>query len=233
MRYHLDQNEVEGSTYVLRQELFNRVYNLVGEECAKNFDEVVMFAEDFYVEDQKIANRRTYECELYNAMKIVELNERSVPLDINWINYTKFDDIELTSEQGNAVSNVCRFKVSVLAGYAGAGKTQTTKAIINMLEDNKLTYALFAPTGRASQVLSEYTEREASTIHRGLAYGMNEDTGKLGFQYNEENPLRVDVLIVDEGSMIDTFLMRHLLKAIDVDYMKTSVNKFQTFSHAN
>jgi RecD/TraA family predicted helicase len=89
-----------------------------------------------------------------------------------------------------------------------------------MLEDNKLTYALFAPTGRASQVLSEYTEREASTIHRGLAYGMNEDTGKLGFQYNEENPLRVDVLIVDEGSMIDTFLMRHLLKAIDVDYTR-------------
>lgn len=221
MKYQLQQNEIEdGSTFISRQELFNRVYNLVGEESAKFFDEVIMFDSDFYIENNRIAFRRTYECELYNAMKIVELNEKAVPLNIDWTNYTSFDGINLTDEQSNAVGNVCKYKISILAGYAGAGKTQTTKAIINMLEDNDLTYELFAPTGRASQVLSEYTERPASTIHRGLGYGLDPETGDLKFFYNEDCPLACDVLIVDESSMIDVFLMRHLLRAVDVNYTR-------------
>jgi len=69
---------------------------------------------------------------------------------------------------------------------------------------------LAAPTGRAAKRMSEATGHEAKTIHRMLEYSIQ----KGGFQKNEEHPLNCDLLVVDEGSMIDTILMHYLLKAI-------------------
>lgn len=92
------------------------------------------------------------------------------------------------------------------------GKTFSTKALVNMLEDNLLTYILMSPTGRASKVLSENTGRATTTIHRGLKY-----SPKTGFQYNLDNKLPQDVIIVDEYSMIDIFLLRDLLRAVNDD----------------
>lgn len=92
------------------------------------------------------------------------------------------------------------------------GKTFSTKALVNMLEANMMTYILVSPTGRASKVLSENTGRTATTIHRGLKY-----QPRGGFQYNLENKLPQDVIIIDEYSMIDIFLLRDLLRAVRED----------------
>lgn len=89
------------------------------------------------------------------------------------------------------------------------GKTVTTKGIIRALESMDKRILLAAPTGRAAKRMSEATDREAKTIHRLLEY-----TPKDGFKFNENNPLRGDVLIVDESSMIDIVLMNSLIKAV-------------------
>ena len=100
-------------------------------------------------------------------------------------------------------------KVTVLTGGPGTGKTTTVHAIITLLERFGKKYALASPTGRAAKRLSEASGRPAKTIHRLLEFAPAE-----GFKRNEHTPLDIDMLIVDEASMIDLLLMNHLLKAV-------------------
>ena len=90
------------------------------------------------------------------------------------------------------------------------GKSFCLKSLLVMLKDLKKSYILLAPTGKASKVISEYTNEYAKTIHRGLGYVMGE-----GFTYNKENKFDYDVVIIDEFSMVDISLMKHLVDAID------------------
>ena len=99
--------------------------------------------------------------------------------------------------------------VSVLTGGPGTGKTTAIKALIAALEAGAKRYALASPTGRAAKRLSEATGRPASTIHRLLGPSPGE-----GFKFNAQNPLPVDLLVVDEASMLDLLLANHLLKAL-------------------
>lgn len=145
--YYILENELEGSTFIARQGLFNRVYNYIG-ETTKYFDDVLIFSTDIITNEGRVASKVVFETEKYIAEKIMELNGISHVLPIDWTKYCKIGDIELTEQQSGALKNICENKVSILAGFAGAGKTQTTKAIIDMLEDNELTYSLFAPTGK-------------------------------------------------------------------------------------
>ena len=100
-------------------------------------------------------------------------------------------------------------RVTVLTGGPGTGKTTTVRAIITLLERFGKRYALASPTGRAAKRLGEATGRPAKTIHRLLEFAPAE-----GFKRSEQHPLDVDMLIVDEASMIDLLLMNHLLKAV-------------------
>lgn len=103
----------------------------------------------------------------------------------------------------------------MLVGYAGSGKTSSTQAFVNLLKHYHKSFLLLAPTGRAAKVLTGFTSENAMTIHRGLGYMPPNDWG-----YNEENKLPYDVVIVDEFSMVDVFLFRHLLEAIDFNRTK-------------
>ena len=100
-------------------------------------------------------------------------------------------------------------KVMVLTGGPGTGKTTTVRAIIEVCEKRGLRYALASPTGRAAKRLAEATGRPAKTIHRLLEFSPQE-----GFKRNAENPLPIELLIVDEASMLDLLLANNLLKAI-------------------
>jgi len=120
-----------------------------------------------------------------------------------------FPDPTLSPEQQSAVQMALRQPVSVLTGGPGTGKTTCLKALIAALEAQGKSYALASPTGRAAKRLSEATGRAAKTIHRLL-----EPSPTLGFKRNDENPLEVDFLVVDEASMLDLLLTNHLLKAL-------------------
>jgi exodeoxyribonuclease V alpha subunit len=118
-------------------------------------------------------------------------------------------DTSLSAEQQAAIRTALSHPVSVLTGGPGTGKTTALKAIIAVLESARKAYALASPTGRAAKRLSQATDRSASTIHRLLAFTPGE-----GFKYNTENPLPVDLVVVDEASMLDLMLTNHLLKAL-------------------
>jgi len=111
--------------------------------------------------------------------------------------------------QADAIRKAALAKVMILTGGPGTGKTTTTQGIIAAYRAYGLEVLLAAPTGRAARRMSEATGLEARTIHRLLECKPPE-----GYQKNGENPLKGDVLIVDECSMIDIVLMNALLKAV-------------------
>ena len=118
--------------------------------------------------------------------------------------------IKLAGKQEEAVRKSLDEKVLIITGGPGTGKTTIINAIIKILKKAGAKILLSAPTGRAAKRMSEATWERAQTIHRMLDYSMKE----LGFKKNNKNPLKCDVLIIDEASMIDTVLMYHLLKAV-------------------
>jgi exodeoxyribonuclease V alpha subunit len=127
----------------------------------------------------------------------------------NWIShYCQSKSIALSDEQADAVKGVVQHRFSVLTGGPGCGKTTTTLVIVRLLEAMKKSVLLAAPTGRASQRMSEVIGREAKTIHRLLEWKGGE------FQMNEESRLKTDFLIIDECSMLDISLTASLLKAV-------------------
>lgn len=127
----------------------------------------------------------------------------------NVMNHSLFPAEGLSDEQQAAIDMALAHPVSILTGGPGTGKTTCLKALIGTLEAQHKKYALASPTGRAAKRLSEATGRSASTIHRLLEFSPLD-----GFKHNDDNPLDLDFLVVDEASMLDLLLTNHLLKAV-------------------
>lgn len=121
-------------------------------------------------------------------------------------------DITLAAEQRDAVVTALSGGCMILTGGPGTGKTTTVNTIIELLEKLKLNVALAAPTGRAAKRMSQITGREAKTIHRLL--GAQSSGASSTFAHNDEHPLKADVVILDEASMVDTALMASFLRAV-------------------
>ncbi|MEE8350142.1 MAG: ATP-dependent RecD-like DNA helicase, partial [Acidobacteriota bacterium] len=127
---------------------------------------------------------------------------------IEWVQ--KQLSITLAGRQIQAISSALEDKVMVITGGPGTGKTTIINAILKIFTKLPVHVMMAAPTGRAAKRMREATSHQAKTIHRMLEYSLQ----KGGFQRNENNPLKCDLLIVDEASMIDSVLMYHLLKAV-------------------
>lgn len=118
--------------------------------------------------------------------------------------------IELAENQKKAICEAISGKLHIITGGPGTGKSTITNAILAISGMLTKKILLAAPTGRAAKRMSEITQHKASTIHGLLKY----DFKAKGFKHNRDNPLECDLIIIDEASMIDTYLMFSLLKAI-------------------
>lgn len=127
----------------------------------------------------------------------------------------KHSDLELSEKQREAVIAVQEHNVCVITGGPGTGKTTIIKTIIEMYKQEEKKVVLCAPTGRAAKRMSEATGEEAKTLHRLLEIGKTSSDELQNIDPNVEvEPLDADVIIVDEVSMVDIFLMNYLLQAI-------------------
>lgn len=124
--------------------------------------------------------------------------------------------IHYASQQRKAIHMALTNNVFILTGGPGTGKTTTLNAILEILEQADARVGLAAPTGRAAKRMSEVTGRESQTIHRLLEVDFRDHTDKIRFKRNEKNPLRMDTIILDEVSMVDTLLLQSLIQAMKV-----------------
>lgn len=210
IEYILTENENNGHTKMITQDLIKEVKELAP-ECFKNILEILKDKNKYVLKTPYVAKKDTYETELYiaNTLKFALSKENSIKWDIDISKYQ--EEFNLTDEQFSMLKNVCDNNISVLNGAAGTGKSFTIKAILKMLKDNNIyEYLLAAPTGKASKVIKNYTNEHTSTVHRMLgAKGFNV------FEYNESNKLNATIIFIDEFSMMDIFLTKHLFEAID------------------
>jgi len=124
--------------------------------------------------------------------------------------YEKTFGLALAPRQSEAVRRALSEKVVVITGGPGVGKTTIVRGIVAILAKKGLRVALAAPTGRAAKRLSEATGMPASTLHRLLQW----QPAEAAFGCNADNPLEVDLLVVDESSMLDTRLCADLVAAL-------------------
>ena len=214
--YLLDENENSGHTYMHIGELKKQFDTMVSE--AKGNLPMILKGDNDIVFDRdslSICKKETYETEKYIAQRIKEGVQINNQWDCDCSKFQKLDGFELTENQCKTSKYMCDHNIVLLVGYGGSGKSSSTQAFVNMLRAYDKTHLLLAPTGRAAKVLSTFTNEDAMTIHRGLGY-MPPST----WCYNEENKLPYDVIIVDEFSMVDIFLFRRLLEAIDFNRTK-------------
>ena len=127
-------------------------------------------------------------------------------------------NIVLEEEQKQAILSAAKYGLFILTGGPGTGKTTTINQMLRFFESENMDIRLAAPTGRAAKRMTETTGYEASTIHRLLEISsMSDEMGEsVRFERNEQNPLETDVVIIDEMSMVDIFLMYSLLSALPV-----------------
>lgn len=129
----------------------------------------------------------------------------------HWLEkYNSASSTPLSDSQFHAVRRAASSKVFILTGGPGVGKTTTANAIIRLFKAMGKSVLLAAPTGRAAQRLSEVSTEPAKTIHRLLEW----QPADAAFSRNELNPLKSDVVICDEASMLDVRLAAHLVNAV-------------------
>ena len=124
------------------------------------------------------------------------------------------EHIAYAKKQVEAMQLSARRQLLLVTGGPGTGKTTVMRGILDLFERMELKCQLAAPTGRAAKRLSECTGRDAMTIHRLLEAQFDELSGAMSFFHNEDEPLKIDAMIVDETSMVDLQLMMCLLKAL-------------------
>ena len=156
-----------------------------------------------------------YQAELRASEHLKRLNRGNPPWGefdsskaIAWVE--EQTTLKLSSSQQEALKAVLTSKLAVITGGPGVGKTTLINSVLKIIRAKKMTVSLCAPTGRAAKRLTETTHLTAKTIHRLLDF----DPKTFGFKHNYDNPLPLDVLIIDESSMLDIVLLNHLLKAV-------------------
>ena len=218
-----------GHSYYYKEELFQLLPRVLGVEISHtDYDhalEELALDIKIIIKDEKYYLKDMYDSEtlIVKRLRLLESNPTTTDkhLEDKIKDLESFYEITYNDEQRQAIKESYEKDFLIITGGPGTGKTTIMKGITELFRQlNKLSYeklqekvALLAPTGRAAKRMTETTGLRASTIHRFLKW--QRDTNK--FQVNEYNKSRVEFVILDEASMIDTYLMASLLKGISAN----------------
>ena len=226
IKYGLIRSTYNGHSCVLKDNLIQFVINLLDVssenvedglislkvkdeiviENRKNEEWVYLYA--FYKAEEEIAFRIKRLQQAKNMKEIKGIEKALKKAETN-------SKIELSDKQKEAVKLINENNVTIITGGPGTGKTTIIKTIIDIYEEKGKKVVLSAPTGRAAKRMTETTGREASTLHRLLEIGkIDDDSLYKNTSDYEGAPIDADLIIVDEMSMVDMFLMNYLLKCI-------------------
>ena len=221
----LNNAQENGDTYLDKDILMSKVKEYLSftkedEELINKALDNLIFTKRIYEYENGYIESRLYNSEKYIAKKLLQIHSHKCEIynqkEIESLIKTLENklDIKYEDEQKEAIYNALNNNFSIITGGPGTGKTTIERGIIFAFKElSQLGFdyiKLAAPTGKAAKRIEESTGYFASTIHKLLGY----DT--LGnFYYNRFNTLPVKLLIIDEASMIDTFLFKNLLEAID------------------
>jgi exodeoxyribonuclease V alpha subunit len=209
LTHTLRTSEQDGHCFLPRDELLPRAARLL---------ELPIEVVDGHVEDaelvldgERVLDPRMDRTERRLAERVRDLASAPPTLDIDVPDEPPTSDHAPTPMQWAAVHAAAEHRLSILTGLPGTGKTATMRALVDLLREQKRTVRLCAPTGKAARRLSEATGgAEATTIHRLLEWVPGE-----GFARDADDPLTgVDLLVVDEASMLDVRLAAALLEAV-------------------
>lgn len=226
IKYGLIRSTYNGHTCVLKANLVEFVINLLDVSTENVEDGLVnLSVKNEIVEEDREGEDFVYLSNFFNseaeiAIRIARLqvakNMKQVAnIERELKRLEETTKIELSEKQKEAVKLVNDNNVTIITGGPGTGKTTIIKTIIDIYEEKGKKVVLCAPTGRAAKRMTETTGKEASTLHRLLEIGkMDEDNLYKNTSDYEGTPIDGDVVIVDEMSMVDMFLMNSLLKCI-------------------
>lgn len=226
IKYALIKSTYNGHSCVIKENLIEYVISLLDVTTENVEDNIInlkakeeiiiekrentewIYLENFYKVEQEIALRLK---RLESSPNMKEIKD----IDESLRNIEEKSEIELSEKQIEAVKAINKNNVTIITGGPGTGKTTIIKTIIELYEERKKKVVLTAPTGRAAKKMSEATDREASTLHRLLCIGKIDDEG-IYSKHNEYQgePIDADLIVVDELSMVDMFLMNYLLNCI-------------------
>ena len=204
--------EMTGSCTISLDGLIDKTFSLIKVDKDKIKEQINEDLLKSKIQIMKIGNKEfVYDKEIYKS-------EKSAAINLSRLKNEKYNfDVEInedldvfSKEQQVAINEAFNNMLLVITGGPGTGKTTIIKAICNILDDNNLKFNLAAPTGRAAKRMQESTENPALTIHRLI--GIKPESPIP--EYNEENKLECDYVIVDEVSMVDIKLMDKLLNAL-------------------
>ena len=226
IKYGLIRATNNGHACVLKENLIEFVINLL-DVSTENVEDGLI---NLTVKNEIVIEKREKEeyvylysffnCEEEIAFRIHRLQKAKNMKKVNNIEselkkVEKNSELELSEKQKEAVKLVNEKNVIVITGGPGTGKTTIIKTIIDIYEEKGKKVVLCAPTGRAAKRMTETTGKEASTLHRLLEIGkIDEDSLYKNAKDYEGTPIDGDIIIVDEMSMVDMFLMNYLLKCI-------------------
>ncbi len=227
--YLMETGAAEGHTYIPQEQLLLRCHDLFKIDTALASEILTQLIESGHLhrEDQMagIESQAVYLPILFEAERgIAQRLEAmlTVPVHPPAINQEEMMaalvnklSILLSHEQLAVLQEILAFRIAVITGGPGTGKTTLIRSLTAILGTLGQRVLLAAPTGRAARRLAEVTHRKAETIHKLLRYNMTSGT----FEKNRDAPLEADAVIIDEASMIDTSLMFHLLQALPLTSM--------------
>lgn len=225
IKYSIILASYNGNTCVGKENLIQFVNHLLDvsreeiENCLINLNATKQIVLEKQGDEEWVYLYPFYKAEFNIVTKIKTLLNADNSKQIkNFVNELKKQeaklDIELSSKQKEALECVNENNVCIITGGPGTGKTTIIKEMISLYEEQGKKVVLCAPTGRAAKRMSEATGKEAKTIHRLLEIGKIQDEDKLETVDYEVLPIDADMVIVDEVSMVDVFLMNTLLKGV-------------------